>query len=102
MTVKMRKLIVIAFVAGILIPTTLVTFGEWLVRAGVAASALCTAVGYLTGAATAIVAALLILVPTKGAARSLESCWAATCPVCEQQLRPGGRYCPACGSRVAA
>ena len=54
----------------------------------------------LAGTAIAVVAALLILLPSSTSKRLVESKQRLRCPVCDEGLRPGGRYCAACGSRV--
>ncbi len=100
MTIKMRRLIIVVPVASILLLTNLLVLGEWLDRTGIIGWARSIRAEYVTGTAITVIAALLILMPTGTPEGSPVIQPRRTCPVCEQRLRRGGRYCPACGSRV--
>lgn len=100
MTTKTRRLVAAVSVASILLPANLLVLGAWLAYTGEIGWAGVINVTYFTGTAIALIATLLILSPTAGPGGLPTVQWMATCPVCEHSLRPGGRYCPACGSRV--
>ncbi len=94
-----RKLIVIALVIGILFVAGLPVITECLCRIGVIPLAKAIRAEYLTGTALTVIVALLILLPSRWRVRVLPRGY--VCSVCEASVRPGARYCPACGSRVA-
>jgi hypothetical protein len=100
MTIKMRRLIVVVPIASILLLANFLALGDWLSRAGVIGWARSIHAEYVTGTAVTVIAVLLILLPTRARGESPVTEIGRACPVCEQRLRPGGRYCPACGSRV--
>lgn len=95
-----RKLIVIALVIGILFVAGLPVITECLCRVGVIPVARAIHAEYLTGTALTVIVAILILLPARWRVRIVPREY--ECPVCEASVRPGARYCPACGSRVAA
>ena len=95
-----RKLIVIALVIGILFVAGLPFITDCLCHIGVIPLARAIRAEYLTGTAIAVILALLILLPCRWRVRVVTRGY--ECPVCEASVRPGARYCPACGSRVAA
>lgn len=100
MTIKMRRLIVVVPVAAILLLANFLALGEWLDLARVIGWTRSVRADYVTGTAITVIAALLILLPP-AAPRGVP--WpegVRCCPVCDERLRPEGRYCPACGSRV--
>ena len=100
MTIKMRRLIVVVPVALILLLANFLALGEWLDRTGVIGRARSITAEYVTGTAITVIAAFLILIPST-TNRERRTCSPhPRCPVCDEGLRPGGRYCPACGSRV--
>jgi hypothetical protein len=55
---------------------------------------------YAVGIAAAAVAALLIVLQWRSSYRPVIRLPSRRCPVCDEALRPKGRYCGACGSRV--
>jgi hypothetical protein len=96
----LRKLIVITVIIVVLtiagLPAITVAL-DWL---GVIPLAQAIRAEYLTGTAITVIVSLIVLLPSVGCVWRR---WPVThCPVCDQQLRQRGRYCPACGSRVAA
>ena len=95
-----RKLIVITIAATILIMAGLPAITAGLHRAGLIPLARSIRAEYLTGTALTVIVALLILLPARWRVRVSPRGYA--CSVCEASVRPGARYCPACGSRVAA
>ena len=102
MTIKMRRLIVIVPVAAILFLTNFLVLGEWLDRSGVIGLARSVRTEYVTGTAITVIVALLVLLPSAHESVRQTCRPFARCLVCDEGLRPGGRYCPACGSRIAA
>lgn len=100
MTIKMRRLIVIVPVASILLLANFLVLSEWLDRAGVIGWARSIRAEYVTGTAITVIATLLILLPSTAAAGQPPLERVRWCPVCDEELRPGARYCAACGSRV--
>jgi len=95
-----RKIIVLAIVAGVLTIAGLPTITAVLYRLDVIPIAQSIRTEYLTGTTLAVILALLILLPSTNGPSAVRR--ADRCPVCERPLRLRGRYCPACGSRVAA
>ena len=95
----LRKLIVITAMIVVLTIAGLPAITVALDRSGVIPLARAIRAEYLTGTAITIIIGLVVLVP------SVSRVWLRTqvthCPVCDQQLRQRGRYCPTCGSRVA-
>ena len=100
MIIKMRRLIVVTPIAAILLLTNFLVLGEWLDRSGVIGWARSVKTEYITGTAITVIVALLILLPSTAAAGRSPLERLRRCPVCDEGLRPGGRYCPACGSRI--
>ena len=100
MTIRMRRLIVVVPVASILLLANFLVLGEWLDRTGVIGWARSINAEYITGTAIAVIAALLILIPSTPERERRRYAPSPRCPVCDEGLRPRGRYCPACGSRV--
>lgn len=95
MTLGMRKLVVLALVAGILLVGNLLLVARWLEEQGVIEVAREIRQEFLTGTAiTILVALLILLVPQKRAGGS------RSCPVCDSGVPGGARYCGECGSRV--
>ena len=100
MTIKMRRLIVVVPIAVIMLLANFLVLADWLDRSGMIGWARVIHTKYMTGTAIAVISALLILSPTSPSGRFPGSEHPPLCPVCNERLRPGGRYCPACGSRV--
>ena len=96
----LRKLIVITIVIAILAFAGLPAITTALYRLGVIPIARSIRAEYLTGTALAVILALLILLPSFQ--RVAVPRRADRYPVCDQPLRHRGRYCPTCGSRLAA
>ena len=101
MTIKMRRLIVIVPIASVLLLANFLALGEWLDSVGAIGWARSINAEYITGTAITVIAAFLILIPLTTTNKERRTCSPnPRCPVCDEGLRPGGRYCPACGSRV--
>lgn len=100
MTIKMRRLIVVVPVASVLLLANFLALGEWLESVGVVGWARSINAEYITGTTIAVIAAMVVLVPSTSQGQRATYPPALSCPVCGEGLRPGGRYCPACGSRA--
>ncbi|MFN3166978.1 MAG: hypothetical protein ACE37H_07935 [Phycisphaeraceae bacterium] len=95
LTLRIRKLALLAAIALIVILGNLVAIAAWLSQTGAIDVAQHIRQEYLTGTAITILVALLILIVSPGAVSRATSC---TCPVCDKPHR-GGSYCSHCGSR---
>lgn len=95
-----RKLIVATIVIGAMIVAGMPAITDVLYGVGLIPLARSIRAEYLTGTAFTIIVALLILLPARWRVRIVPR--RHECPVCEVSVRPGARYCPACGSRLAA
>lgn len=96
MTLTLRKLIVLALVAGVFLLANALVIAHWLRDAGVIETAASIREEFLTGTAITVIAALLILLTTPGRqALGLGQ----KCSVCGHR-QVGGRYCSDCGSRL--
>ena len=101
MSINMRRLIVVAPIAAILLLANFLTLGEWLDGVGAIGLAGSIQTEYLTGTAITIIAVLIILIPSGAEEARRFPMPRDRCPVCDEETRHGGRYCPTCGSRVA-
>jgi hypothetical protein len=100
MTMCIRKLILVGVIISVLLLANAWTIAGVFDRLGVVALAQWLRDNFVTGTAVTVIIALLILLPTQVAWRRPRSSQPPRCPVCDEALRRGGRYCPACGSRV--
>ena len=100
MNLRIRKLIVVSVIAAVILLANVCVIAGWLDDVGVVAWARNLRSEYFTGTALAVIAVLLVLIPAAGARAGRWWRTVARCPVCDEGLRVGGRYCPACGSRV--
>ena len=92
-----RKQVVIAVVAAILILAALPTITAALDALGIIPLARAIRTEYLTGTAIAVIVTLLVLLPADQCRRAGRT---HRCTVCDAPVRPGSRYCSACGSRL--
>lgn len=95
-----RKLIIITGIALVLLLAGLPSIVAWLDRIGLIEGAAWLRAEYITGTAITVIIVLLIMLPTTY--RISFRPWTDRCAVCGANLRTGGRYCAACGSRIAA
>ena len=100
MTIEVRKLTMVGAVAATIVLANVWGIAGWLERLGLVAWAQSVRAEYVTGTAITVIAVLLILRPPAARTDSPLQQSACTCPVCNEGLRPQGRYCPACGSVV--
>ena len=94
MSLKTRKLLLMAGIAVVLVLANVWGIASWLDKAGVVNLARCVRREYLTGTAiTIIVVLLVLLMPPAGQ-------FIKRCRVCQRLLLGSARYCGRCGSRV--
>jgi len=96
MSLGIRKVAVLALVAGVFLLANLWFVVNWLQDQGVVDVAQHVRAEYLTGTAITILIALLILLVRPGR----EQTWFRRCSVCDHVLVSRGRYCSDCGSKV--
>ncbi|MFW6061177.1 MAG: hypothetical protein ACOC93_00055 [Planctomycetota bacterium] len=92
MTLTIRKCLLIAAIAGLMLLAHAVAIAGWLREAGVVRWAANVREEFLTGTAITILAALLVLLVGPGGK--------AVCGVCRRKASPRSNYCPHCGSRL--
>ena len=99
MTLRIRKVIVLGLVAGVILTANVLLVASWLADKGVIDFARNIRAEYLTGTAITIVVVLLILLvnPAKASTRGS---LLRRCPVCDHVLMGRGKYCSDCGSKV--
>jgi hypothetical protein len=100
MTLCNRRLVVLAVIAAMVLLADACIISGWLDRLGAVAWAQSIRAEFITGTAITVIVALLILLPPTSRPCPPPPQGARSCPVCDEMLRPGGKYCPACGSRV--
>jgi hypothetical protein len=94
-SLRTRKLLIVSGIAAVILLANVWVVAGWLDDVGLVGWARNLHSGYVTGTAITVIVAMLILFgPSAHRARIRR------CPVCDEGLRPGGTYCPACGSRV--
>lgn len=99
MSLRAKKIVVLTVIASIVLFANVWTLAGWLDRVGVVAFAQHVRSEYATGAAIAVILALVFLL---GGAGAIGTCGRLIrrCPVCDHALLRPGKYCGACGSRV--
>ena len=98
LTLRIRKLVLLALIALIVLMGNLIAITAWLSQVGAIDLAQHIRREYLTGTAITILLALLILLVSPRASSAVSS---RTCQVCDKPHR-GGSYCQHCGSRCAS
>ncbi len=96
MALAARKLIVVGTILAILLFANVGAITRWLHDVGLIPWAQHLRDEYVTGTAITVIAALLILLPS----RAMWAAYVHRCPVCDVLLLRRGRYCCECGSRV--
>jgi len=96
MSTRSRKVLVASVVLAILVLANTETIVGWLRDLGIIPFAQHIQSEYVTGAAIAVIVALLVLAP----GRAVWAVGGRRCPVCDSLLLRQGRYCAECGSRV--
>jgi hypothetical protein len=99
MTLTIRKVIVIALVAMILMAANIIVIANWLADSGVEQKANYLKENFLTGTAISVIIALLILLVSPKNGRKALS-FSKSCPVCDKRLFGNGNYCSDCGSKI--
>jgi hypothetical protein len=100
MTLGMRKIIVAAVVAVILILANFLVLGHWLDNIGLIPWAQTLRERYVTGTAITIIVVLLVLIVPQSRTLIIRRGAQSRCRVCDSVLERPGRYCPTCGSRI--
>jgi hypothetical protein len=98
-SLRTKKIIVLAVIAGIVLLANFRTLAGWLDNLGVVAFAQHLRSEYATGTAITVILALLFLLGSAGAIGTYGRL-IRRCPVCDHTLLRPGKYCGACGSRV--
>ena len=97
MSLGIRKVAVLALVAGVFLLANLWFVVNWLQDCGVIEGARYLRTEYVTGTALTIIVALLILLVRPAGERSTI---VRRCSVCDHVMLGMGRYCTACGSKA--
>lgn len=100
MTLRMRKIIVAAAVAAILVLANFLVLAGWLDQVGVIGWAQGLRHEYLTGTAITVIVVLLVLLVPQSRVLLIGPGAQCRCRVCDGVLDRPGRYCPSCGSRI--
>lgn len=100
MVLRIRKLIVVSVIAAVILLANVWVIAGWLDDVGLVAWARNLRSEYLTGSALAVIVVLLVLIPAAGVRTGYWLGTVSRCPVCDEGLRSGAKYCAACGSRV--
>lgn len=100
MIFRARKLTAIGVIAAVFFLVNALMIATWLADVGLIGVAGSLRTAYIAGTAIVVIAALLILLPRPSRHGPEPQISFRRCPVCDGALRPGGKYCPACGSRV--
>jgi len=100
MNLRVRKIIVVAVAAAILILANFLVLAHWLDRVGIIGWAEGLRHEYLTGTAITIIVVLLVLIVPPSRIFVVGHGEQRRCRVCDGVLDRPGRYCPRCGSRT--
>ena len=95
-----KKFVVLATLAIVVLLANAHTIACWFDRQGVIAWAQQVRSEYITGTAITVILAMFYLLDGKEAIRRCSD-FLQRCPVCDHSVSRSGRYCAACGSRVA-
>ena len=97
MTLGIRKLLVVAIVAAVIVLGNFMLIASWLQEVGAVDIARTIRQEFLTGTAVTILVALLILLVDGGR----RSNWSGRrCRVCDRHVGARDAYCADCGSRL--
>lgn len=99
MTLRVRKLLIVAAVGVILLLSNVLVIAKWLDEVGVIGCVRRFQREFLTGTAITVIVGLFLLIGA-GPHAVGGSNWLRRCSVCGRRLLRAGRYCPACGSRA--
>jgi hypothetical protein len=98
-SLRTKKIIVLATIAAVLLLANVWALAGWLDGLGVIAWAQHVRSEYVTGTAITVILALVVLLGGAGAISSYNR-FLRRCPVCDHTLLRPGKYCGACGSKV--
>ena len=99
MTLAIRKLVVVATIAAILLVANAVAIAMWMSNTGIVDLAGKLRTEFLTGTAITILVALMILLVNPRRAGRAERV-TLSCPVCGENGARSANYCAACGSKL--
>ena len=100
MSLRAKKIVVLTVLATVILLANFWALAGWLDGLGVIACTQHLRSEYATGTAITVILALVFLLGGAGAI----STWGRfirRCPVCDHTLLRPGKYCGACGSRIA-
>lgn len=100
MTLRVRKIIIVAATAAILILANFFVLARWLDDIGLIPWAQGVRDRYITGTAITIIVVLLVLIVPQSRIFVVGRGEQSRCRVCDGVLDRPGRYCPRCGSRT--
>jgi hypothetical protein len=100
MTLRIRKIVVAAAVAAIVVLANFFVLASWLDDIGLIPWAQGVRDRYLTGTAITIIVVLLVLIVPQSRVFIIGRGAQSRCPVCDRVLDRPGQYCPTCGSRL--
>ena len=95
MTLKVRKMVVLAVLGAVLLLSNAMLIARWLDVTGAIGWASHIRSEYLTGTAITVIIAMLVLLMPADAGIHIRRC-----RVCHRLLFSQARYCGTCGSRV--
>jgi len=95
-----KKIVVLATLVVVVLLANAHTIACWFDRQGLIAWAQDIRSEYLTGTAITVILVMFYLLDGKEAIRRCTDSL-RRCPVCDHTIPQSGRYCAACGSRVA-
>lgn len=100
MSLRMKKIVLLSVLGVVVLLANASDFVAWLDEVGVITWAQYVRSEYVTGTAITVVLALTFLL---GVPRVISRCAGLIrrCPVCGHTLFRAGKYCGACGSRIA-
>ena len=100
MTLRVRKLLIMAVVGLVLLLSHALAISKWLDEAGVIGWVRRLQTEFVTGTAITVVLVLLLLVGPVSHATGMRAGWLKRCQVCGHLLLRAGKYCPECGGRM--
>jgi hypothetical protein len=99
MSLRTKKIIVLAVIASIVLLANFWALAGWLDNLGVVAFAQHLRSEYVTGPAVTVILVLVLLLGSAGTVGTYARL-SRRCPVCDHMMLRPGKYCGACGSRV--
>lgn len=100
MSLRVKKIVVLAVIVSIVLFANVWAIAGWLDGLGIVSWAQYLRSEYATGSAITVILVLVFLLGGTGAIGKVGR-FIRRCPVCDHAMLRPGRYCGACGSRVA-